>query len=279
MKKLDIIAAVLVIVGGLNWGLVALFEFDLVAAIFGLEFGETNAATRIIYGLVGDLVTHRESSIVLAGDDQPPIIHAIAHMMNATLLNVGKTVFYTDPLEASSVDQTQSLRELVTDIDGGRVETLVIIGGNPAYNTPIDLRLDLNRLNKVKLRAHLSLYNNETSESCHWHINAAHYLESWSDARTYDGTVAIVQPLIAPLYEGKTAHEIIGLFGDNYDRKPYDIVRDYWQGARTSLGAGGSRQSAESSRQTADGSQLQASANNARRTQQPGAAPPALPPH
>jgi MoCo/4Fe-4S cofactor protein with predicted Tat translocation signal len=177
-----------------------------------------------------DLRSHQGASIVIVGDQEPPTIHALAHEMNAGLGNVGKTVFYTDPIEANSVDQTQSLRELVNDIAAGRVETLIMIGGNPAYNTPIDLRLDFNRLNKVKLRAHLSLYNNETSELCHWHIPAAHYLESWSDARSYDGTVTIVQPLIAPLYEGKTAHEVLALFSDNYDRKPYDIVRDYWRG-------------------------------------------------
>ena len=174
-------------------------------------------------------------SIIIAGDDQSPIVHALAHLMNHTLGNVGETVFYTDPLEANSVDQTQSLRELVNDIDAGKVETLIIIGGNPAYNTPVDLRLDLNRLNKVKLRAHLSLYNNETSEICHWHVPAAHYLESWGDARSYDGTVTIVQPLIAPLYEGRTAYEVLALFSENYDRKPYDIVKDYW---RTQAGTG-----------------------------------------
>jgi MoCo/4Fe-4S cofactor protein with predicted Tat translocation signal len=187
-----------------------------------------------------DMASARGSSIVIVGDEQPPIVHALAHMMNfGWLQNVGKTVFYTDPIEADSLDQTQSLRELVNDIDAGEVDALVIIGGNPAYNTPVDLRLDLNRLNRVKLRAHLSLYNNETSEICHWHIPAAHYLESWGDARSYDGTVTIVQPLIAPLYEGKTAHEVLALFGDNYDRKTYDIVRDYW---RTWYGTAGGSQ-------------------------------------
>ena len=181
-----------------------------------------------------DLSSHQGASIVIVGDDQPPIIHALAHAMNDALGNVGKTVFYTDPVEANSVDQTQSLRELVTDIDAGRVETLIIIGGNPAYNTPVDLRLDLNRLNKVKLRAHLSLYNDETSDLCHWHIPAAHYLESWGDARSYDGTVTIVQPLIAPLYEGRTAYEVLALFSENYDRKPYDMVKDYWRGQQAS---------------------------------------------
>jgi molybdopterin-containing oxidoreductase family iron-sulfur binding subunit len=176
-----------------------------------------------------DLQQFEGASIIIPGDEQSPKVHVLAHAMNAALGNIGKTVFYTDPLEANSVDQTQSLRELVNDIDAGKVETLIIIGGNPAYNTPVDLRLDLNRLNKVKLRAHLNLYNNETSEICHWHIPATHYLESWGDARSYDGTVTIVQPLIAPLYEGRTAHELLALFSENYDQKPYDIVRGYWQ--------------------------------------------------
>ena len=201
-----------------------------------------------ITALAEDLIQHKAASIILAGDDQPPIVHALAHAMNVALGNVGKTVFYTDWIEANSVDQTQSLRELVGDIDAGKVDTLIIIGGNPAYNTPIDLRLDLNRLSKVKLRAHLSLYNNETSDICHWHLPATHYLESWSDTRSYDGTVTIVQPLIAPLYEGRTAHELLALFSDNYDRKPYDIVKDYWrntgvrsQKSEVSTGSGSER--------------------------------------
>ena len=193
--------------------------------------------------LARDLERVKGISLVIAGDEQPASVHALAHIFNDSLGNVGKTVFYTDPIEANSIDQTQSLRELVGDIDAGKVDTLIVIGGNPAYNTPIDLRLDLNRLNKVNLRAHLSLYNNETSEICHWHIPAAHYLESWGDARSYDGTVTIVQPLIAPLYEGKTAHEMLALFGDNYDRKTYDIVRDYWrtQAQGVSTGSGSDR--------------------------------------
>jgi molybdopterin-containing oxidoreductase family iron-sulfur binding subunit len=182
-----------------------------------------------------DLQQHKGTSIVMPGRFASPAVHAIAHAMNAALGNVGKTIFYSDPIEANSVDQTQSLRELVTDINGGRVDTLIIIGGNPAYSTPIDLRLDLNRLNKVKLRAHLNLYNNETSEICHWHIPMTHYLESWGDARAYDGTATIAQPLIAPLYEGKTAYEVLALFSDNYDQKPYDLVRNYWSGQQSAL--------------------------------------------
>jgi MoCo/4Fe-4S cofactor protein with predicted Tat translocation signal len=199
-----------------------------------------------------DLQLHKGSSIVIAGDEQSANIHALAHAANSALGNVGKTVFYGEPLEANSVDQTQSLRELVGDIDSGKVDLLIMIGGNPAYSAPVDLRLDKNRLDKVKLRAHLNLYNNETSEICHWHINAAHYLESWGDARAYDGTAMIVQPLIQPLYEGKTAYEVLALFSDNYDQKPYDIVRNYWshQAGLRAQGVGGSQTTAVGSQKS-----------------------------
>ncbi|HYT49898.1 MAG TPA: TAT-variant-translocated molybdopterin oxidoreductase, partial [Pyrinomonadaceae bacterium] len=183
-------------------------EFDIPPRREILDlFAKLNKHAPHGWSVSGDVAQYNGTSVVIVGDDQPPIVHGMAHLMNDALGNVGKTVFYTDPIEANPVDQTQSLRELVADIDAGKVETLIIMGGNPAYNTPIDLRLDLNRLNKVKLRAHVNLYNNETSEICHWHIPAAHYLESWGDTRSYDGTVTIVQPLIAPLYEGKTTHE------------------------------------------------------------------------
>src|SRR5262249_44854664 len=83
--------------------------------------------------------------------------------------------------------------------------------------------------NKVALRAHLSLHDDETSALCHWQIPAAHFLESWSDARGYDGTASIVQPLIAPLYGGKTAHEVVAATSDRPERSAYDLVRDYWR--------------------------------------------------
>ena len=176
-----------------------------------------------------DLQQHKGTSIVIAGEGQPPIVHALAHAMNDALGNVGKTVFYSDALEVHSVDQRQSLQDLINDIDSGRVDLLLIIGGNPVYNSPVDQKLTYERLEKAKLRVHLSEYKDETSELCHWHVPAAHYLESWSDARSYDGTVSIVQPLIQPLYEGRTAHELLALFSDQYDRRPYDIVKAYWQ--------------------------------------------------
>src|SRR5690242_333059 len=199
--------------------------------------GSSASAYPWIGALLSDLQQHKGASIVIAGENQPPIIHALAHSMNNALGNVGKTVFYSDPLEVNPVDQRQSLQELVNDIDGGRVDVLVIIGGNPVHNSPPDMKLDFNRLQKAKLRVHLSEYKDETTELCHWHVPAAHFLESWGDARAYDGTVTIVQPLIEPLYEGKTPYELLAVFTDQYDRRPYDEVRAYWQQQQTQISA------------------------------------------
>jgi len=194
-----------------------------------------NANLPWIAPLVKDLQEHKGASIVLAGENQPSIIHALAHALNNALGNVGKTVFYTDPLEVNSVDQRESLQALLTDIDAGAVELLVLIGGNPVHNTPVDLKLSSERLQKIANQndknriVHLSEYKDETSEWSHWHVPAAHYLESWGDTRSYDGTVTIIQPLIQPLYEGKTAYELLAVFTDKYDRKPYDMVKTFWQ--------------------------------------------------
>ena len=212
-------------------------EFENIAnTILGALNGQTGVTYPWIAPLIRDLQQHKGASIVLAGDNQPPIIHALAHAMNSALGNVGKTVFYIDPLEVNSVDHRESLDELINDIDAGRVDLLVIIGGNPVHNTPADRKLTFQRLQKVKLRVHLSEYRDETSQLCHWHVPAAHYLESWGDTRSYDGTVTIMQPLIEPLYEGKTPYELLAVFSDQYDRKPYDIVKSYWQKQRASAG-------------------------------------------
>jgi molybdopterin-containing oxidoreductase family iron-sulfur binding subunit len=222
-------------------------EFEAIAKAIAagagaqLPAGSTTVNLAWIEPLVRDLQQHKGASIVVAGDNQPPLIHALAHALNDALGNVGKTVFYTDPLEVNPVDHRESLQQFLADIDTGGVDVLVIIGGNPVYNTPADLKF-LERFQKARLRVHLSEYRDETSEWCHWHVPAAHYLESWGDTRSYDGTVTIMQPLIEPLYEGKTPYELLALFSDQYDRKPYDIVKSYWQKQR----AGGANQSQNS---------------------------------
>ncbi len=181
-----------------------------------------------IPALARDLERHRGSSLVLAGDQQPPAVHALAHAINDALGNAGKTVVYTNPIEAGPMNQLQSLRDLVADIQAGKVETLLIFGGNPVYDAPADLQF-AEALLKVKQRVHWSLYDDETSYLCQWHIPAAHYLESWSDVRAYDGTATVIQPLIAPLYAGKTSHELMNALLSEESLTPHQTVRKYWK--------------------------------------------------
>ncbi len=179
---------------------------------------------------ISDLRKCRGASIVIAGDHQPAEVHASTHAINAALGNVGKTVFYTDPVDANPVNQTESIKELAADMQAGKVDLLIILGGNPAYDAPADLNFaELLKSNKVPLRVHYGLHQNETAELCQWHVPATHELESWGDTRAYDGTVSIIQPLIAPLYNGKSALEFVALLNGQADATGYDLVRSYWQ--------------------------------------------------
>jgi MoCo/4Fe-4S cofactor protein with predicted Tat translocation signal len=194
-----------------------------------------NASSKIPTAWVGavsrDLAAHRGSSIVIAGEHQPPFVHALAHAMNAALGNVGKTVVYTESVEPSPVNQLESLRDLVNDLNAGKVDFLVILGGNPVYDAPVDFDF-ATALQRAKTRVHSGLCQDETAELCHWHAPAAHSLESWSDGRAFDGTVGIVQPLIAPLYDGHSAHEVIALFTGDAGKSDHELVRNYWQSQR-----------------------------------------------
>jgi len=193
--------------------------------------GDSVLASHLFTMALGsDLHSHAGSSIVIVGDHLPAGTHAFAHELNARLGNVGKTVFYSDPVDANPVNQTESIRELVGDINAGKIDLLIILGGDPAYDAPSDLEFaDVLKNGKIPLRVHLGLYQNETAELCQWHINQAHELEAWGDARAYDGTVSIIQPLIAPLYNGKSAVEFVALLAGQADANGYDLVRSYWQ--------------------------------------------------
>ena len=171
-----------------------------------------------------DLGRHRGRSLVVAGETQPAEVQALAHLTNAALGNVGHTVAYVPAAEVRSEDQLASLHELVDDMAAGRVELLVVLGGDPAFNAPADLPF-AEAMAKVPLRVHLSLYANDTAARSHWVVPAAHYLESWGDVRAFDGTVTIVQPLIAPLYAGESAPELLAVLAEGPTRAGYDIVR------------------------------------------------------
>ena len=190
--------------------------------------GPASSRAAWIAALAKDLQAHAGSSVVIPGEYQPPVVHALAHAINAKLGNVGKTVRYAEPVEASPVDQLASLRDLAADLDRGAVSLLVILGGNPVFTAPADLGF-AGKMDKVALRVHLGLHDDETAERCHWQIPQAHSLESWSDARAVDGTVTILQPLIAPLYpSAKSPHELLAAFSARPERSGYDIVREYW---------------------------------------------------
>jgi len=182
-----------------------------------------------IAAIARDLQAHKGASVVIAGDHQPASVHALAHAMNQALGNAGKTVTYTDPVEGNPSDQIQSLNELAADMKAGKVDALLILGGNPVYSAPADLDFGA-ALKKVPWRAYLGLFPDETSALSMWHVPEAHYLESWGDVRGFDGTVSFVQPLIAPLYGGKNAHEVIATLAGQPDQTAHDLVRQYWQG-------------------------------------------------
>jgi molybdopterin-containing oxidoreductase family iron-sulfur binding subunit len=181
--------------------------------------------------LAADLASRRGKSLVVAGESQPAEVHALAFAINAALGNVGETVSFFPPRQYGPTDQIGSLVELVRDIEQGAVETLVILGANPVYETPGDLKFaDALKNAKINVRVHLGLYEDETAALCNWHVPEAHFLESWSDVRAFDGTATIQQPLIAPLYKGKTSHDVVAALLGQAGLPGLEIVRSYWQG-------------------------------------------------
>jgi molybdopterin-containing oxidoreductase family iron-sulfur binding subunit len=193
--------------------------------------GASVAPAGWVEAVAKDLAAHQGSSLVIAGEEQPAIVHALAHAMNRSLGNVGKTVYYTEPLEVNPTMGIDSLRELVMDMRAGAVEFLVIVGGNPVYEAPADLEF-LSALQQVKLRVHSGLYDDETAEWCQWHIPATHYLEMWGDARAYDGTISLIQPLIQPLYDNHSAYEILAALTKDPGKPGFDLVQGFWQSQR-----------------------------------------------
>jgi molybdopterin-containing oxidoreductase family iron-sulfur binding subunit len=188
-----------------------------------------------------DLQSHKGTSLVVAGEQQPAEVHALAHAINAALGNVGTTLYYSQPVEAHPVNHLESLRELCADIDAGKVETLLILGVNPVYTAPHDfdfaskIKFDSKaNSKKVKNTIHLSSHFDETSELCDWHVAESHYLETWGDARAFDGTLSVIQPLIAPLYHTHSAREALAAFGDKPGVSDYDVLRDNLKAANPS---------------------------------------------
>lgn len=211
-----------------------------VAAACGVNAGAPGAlsdeAKKLAEAVAKDLKANSGKALVLAGEHQSAAVHAIANALNVALGAVGNTVTYTNPIEVNPVDQVGSIRDLVADMNAERVDLLVVLGANPVYNAPVfkdeksgkDLTF-LDAMKKVGACVHLGLYFDETAERSQWHVSEAHFLESWSDARSFDGTASIVQPLIQPLYGGKNIHDILAVMSNESGIAAYEIVRANWK--------------------------------------------------
>jgi molybdopterin-containing oxidoreductase family iron-sulfur binding subunit len=183
---------------------------------------------RWVPAIAQDIRQYPGASLIMAGEPQSPSVHALIHLLNDRLGNVGHTLEYASSAETHWIHHGESLAQLVKEMDAGAVECLMILGGNPVFDAPADLQFG-NDLKRVRFSVHLNMERNETSARCHWHIPESHFLESWGDARSFDGEVSIIQPLITPLYDTKTAHEILQFMIRQEMRDDYDIVRDYWR--------------------------------------------------
>ncbi|GBC91953.1 Menaquinone reductase, iron-sulfur cluster-binding subunit [bacterium HR15] len=179
-----------------------------------------------------DLMAHRGESLVIVGEAQPPAVHAIAHAINAALGNLGKTVVFTAPPEAKPTLCTEDIRTLAREIEQGQVEVLIMLGTNPAYDAPAELNF-AELIPKVPFSVHLSRYTDETSALCVWHVPESHPFETWGDARAFDGTVTIQQPLIFPLYPStRSALELMAQINGQGGKQAFDLVQGYWKTAQ-----------------------------------------------
>ncbi|MBK7930181.1 MAG: TAT-variant-translocated molybdopterin oxidoreductase [Bryobacterales bacterium] len=200
------------------------------AAELGVNAGAatTKVSADWVKKVAADLKAHSGASAVIAGDCQPPAVHALAHAINAALGNIGKTVSYTDPVEINTAPGFESLQQLVADMNAGKVKALIILGGNPVYTAPADLDFAA-AMKKVATRVRLGLYDDETSALCQWHVPDTHSLETWTDLRAFDGTITIAQPLIAPIYGSHSAIEIMSVLLGRPEVTSYQAIREHYQ--------------------------------------------------
>ncbi|HYP74787.1 MAG TPA: TAT-variant-translocated molybdopterin oxidoreductase, partial [Polyangiaceae bacterium] len=188
------------------------------------EFLKDAKVATFLDAVAADLLANVGQSVIVPGQHQPAEVHALVHRLNAVLGNVGRTVFYTEDTAAEAQSDVAALKGLTDELNGGKVETLLILGGNPVFTAPADLGFG-DALAKAKSSIHLSLYEDETSQRASWHLPAAHYLESWGDTLSWNGTLSIVQPLILPLHGGKSALEVVAMFAGEKEPNALELVR------------------------------------------------------
>lgn len=179
--------------------------------------------------VAGELKAHAGESLLVVGEAQPPEVHAIAHAINQALGNIGKTVVFTDPVEAKPTLHLNDIRQLAQDIQNNQVEVLIMMGVNPVYDAPSDLNFaDL--IPKVKLSVHLGMYVDETAVLCVWHVPESHPFETWGDVCAFDGTATIQQPLLYPLYPvTRSALELMATLNGQAGKQTFELVQAYWK--------------------------------------------------
>ena len=196
-----------------------------VGDLLDAEMPSENA--HLLNALADDLIENAGACLIVAGRRQPPAVHALTLAMNSALGNQGKTVTWSGLQDAALPDRNQ-LKSLTEQMNQGGISCLIIIGGNPVFDAPADLDFAA-ALRQVKHSVHLSLFRNETSQETTWHLHRSHFLESWGDARSLDGTLSVIQPLIEPLYGGYSPVELLNLIASGEDRRGYEVVRDTWR--------------------------------------------------
>ncbi|MCO4772781.1 MAG: TAT-variant-translocated molybdopterin oxidoreductase, partial [Deltaproteobacteria bacterium] len=193
------------------------------SAAIGALKGDAGGKDAWVDALAKDLVANRGAGVVMVGSGQPGWVHGVANLLNAALGNVGKTTFW-GPSNATT-DATPGLDELAAAVKGRSVNTLVMLGGNPVLTAAADLGFG-ELLGSVENSVHLSRTVNETSAKAGWHLPESHWLESWGDATAFDGTYALQQPLIAPLFGTWSANELLARLLDGKGASGYDLVRE-----------------------------------------------------
>jgi molybdopterin-containing oxidoreductase family iron-sulfur binding subunit len=189
---------------------------------------------KTVAAVAKDLAGAKGRSLVVAGRRQPAAVHALAAAMNEALGNVGRTVVWRPSPLVDAEPALPALRALAADLDAGRVDTLVVTAWNPLHTAPADL--GLRRLfAKAPRTIVLALRDDETARAAAWRLAATHPLEAWGDLRARDGTVSIVQPLVAPLHESVSEVELLAAFLDEASKGGWRIVRDGWR-ARAGFG-------------------------------------------
>jgi MoCo/4Fe-4S cofactor protein with predicted Tat translocation signal len=230
MNRMYVVESMATVTGFKAEHRLALKPSELVAFAQALAAGTAPAALstegqKFFTTLLADLKASAGKSVVIPGEQASPAVHAAAYALNAALGAVGNTVVYTETVNPLPSEQVADFKSLVSDINAGKVQWLVMLGVNPMYAAPVDLEF-ASAFVKVPNTVHLGSHLDETGAVSGWHINKAHYLESWSDARAYDGTISIIQPMIAPLYGGHSAHEVLQALLDNPQLSAYDAVQE-----------------------------------------------------